>query len=807
MTTVKNFKNRYHYFAGLFIILVLISFCRNIARGQTELTPWSPALQNGYWPAHWITCPGIPANSYGVFHFRKTFSLTQVPHYFIIHVTADNRYQLFVNGKSIGRGPARGDLYNWNDESYDIATYLSVGNNCIAALVWNMGEYAPVAQISARTGFLLQADDGENYFLDTNPAWKVLHDTAYAPCATSINQELKTYFVTGPGDEVYAKDYPYGWEQTRYDDSAWPQAVDVPAAAVPFGYGSNNIWTLVPSMIPQMEYKVQRLQHIRLRTPVAVSDTFIDGQHPFTIPASQQIKIVLDQSFETVGYPVLKVSGGNGSAIKIIYAESGVDSQGRKGNRNDIAGKVIKGLYDIFHPDGEKNITFSSLWVRTYRYIELDITTLNDPLTIKDFYGVYTGYPFNRLASFTSNDSSLQQIWETGWHTARLCAGENYFDCPYYEQLQYEGDTRIQALISLYNTNDDRLVRKAIHDFYDSRVANGLTQGRFPSNRLQVIPTYSLFWISMLHDYWMLRPDTSFIKKYLSAAIPILDWYERHVDPKYEMLGPMDWWSFVDWVDAFPGGAPDGATNGHSSIITEQFIYTLHQASELFQYFGDHERAEHYSRLADALSNGVYKNCFDLQRMEMANTPDKNTFSQHASIFAVLAEVVPHNAWRKVIEQTLTDTSLSQGTYYFRFYLTRAMVKAGLGDDYYGQLKPWRDMLEIGLTTFSEKPDPTRSDCHAWSASPVYDFLATICGIQPAAPGFRKIAIIPHLGALTHVTGAMPDADGEISVDLKRNGASGVNASIMLPSTTDGYFEWDGKQFHLHGGDQEINLP
>ncbi len=793
---------RYFYFG----IIIVVSLSIADAHGQSGLLPWSKSLQTGYWSAHWVTCPGVPARSYGVFHFRKTFDLPSVPGKVIVHVTADNRYHLFVNDKSVGRGPARGDLYNWNVESYDIAPYLRQGKNVIAAEVWNLAEYAPVAQISGRTGFLLQSDSKAYDFLNTGQTWKVLHDTAYSPCALQTEQRLKAYFVTGPGDEVHGEFYPWGWAKVDYDDSTWPNAVDVPAAAVPFGYGSDNVWTLVPSMIPQMEYRQERLKSIRRSMPVAVRDTFIDGEHPLTIPPHVSEHIVLDQSFETVSYPVLKVDGGQGSRIKITYAEAAVDSEGRKGNRNDIKGKTIVGLYDIFQPDGGQNRTFSPLWIRTYRYIELDIKTADTPLTIDDFYGIYTGYPFKRIATFSSSDSSLEKIWQVGWHTARLCAGETYFDCPYYEQLQYEGDTRIQALISLYNTNDARLMKKAIHDFYISRLPNGLTQGRFPCRRLQIIPTYSLFWISMLHDYFMLRPDESFVKKYLPATIPILNWYEDHVDSAFDMLGPMKWWNFVDWNDAFRGGVPNGADDGHSAVITEQYIYTLHQVASMFRYFGEGERAARYDKLAATLSKGVYKHCFDRRRMEMADTPDKIAFSQHASILGVLAGVIPHDLQRTVMQRVLSDTSLSQVTYYFRFYLTRAMVKAGLGDEYYSQLTPWRDMLKLGLTTFAETPEPTRSDCHAWSASPVYDFLATICGIEPAAPGFGKVAITPHLGPLRHVVATMPHPDGLIKVDFSRRGFSGLTAVIQLPSKLSGYFEWNGKRVALHGGKQTVRM-
>ena len=52
--------------------------------------------------------------------------------------------------------------------------------------------------------------------------------------------------------------------------------------------------------------------------------------------------------------------------------------------------------------------------------------------------------------------------------------------------------------------------------------------------------------------------------------------------------------------------------------------------------------------------------------------------------------------------RVLDDRSLTQATYYFQFYLFRAMKKAGLGDDYLAQLGPWRQMLDLGLTTWAE---------------------------------------------------------------------------------------------------------
>lgn len=107
-------------------------------------------------------------------------------------------------------------------------------------------------------------------------------------------------------------------------------------------------------------------------------------------------------------------------------------------------------------------------------------------------------------------------------------------------------------MISLYCSGDDRLMRKALLDFYRSRTPIGLTQSRYPTNRLQIIPTFSLFWVSMVHDYWMHRRDDEFVRQFLPAINEVLMWYKDRIDKKTGMLGPMQWWNFIDW-DNFNG--------------------------------------------------------------------------------------------------------------------------------------------------------------------------------------------------------------------------------------------------------------
>ena len=760
----------------------------------------------GNWNASWITCPGAAPRDYGVYHFRKTISLSSTPSKFIVHVTADNRYRLFVNGKSVSSGPARGDLYNWYYESVDIGPQLVNGNNTIAAVVWNMGVHAPVAQISNQTAFLLQGDTKAEEIANTNQTWKVIQNKSYTPCSMDNGRRLRTYMVVGPGDHVDGSSYPWGWENTGFDDQQWLSATEI-ASPVQAGYGTDNLWTLSKRTIPLMEESVQRIPLIRKAEGIELaSNKFLENNKSITIPAGKKVSLLLDQTFNTTAYPQLTISKGNGSLIRLSYAEALYDEKRVKGHRDSIQGKTLIGNFDEFVSDGADKRIYRPLWFRTYRYMLVEITTQQEPLELNDLQGMFTAYPFTMNASFTSNDTSLKKIWDVGWWTARLCAGETYFDCPYYEQLQYEGDTRIQSLISLYVTGDDRLMRKAITDFYHSRVPEGLTQGRYPSNRLQVIPPFSLYWVSMLYDYWMHRPDEAFVKDKLVAVRGVLNWYEQRVDGSKNMLGPMKWWGFVDWNRKFPNGVPDGSTDGNSSVITLQYAYTLQQAALLFDHFNQKNEAANYRALADKLIAGTYKQCFDNNKTAMANTPEKKSFSQHAGIMAVLTGAIPQASVKKVMTNILYDTSLSQATFYYRFYLNRALKQAGMADMYYSQLKPWHDMLKIGLTTFAENPEPTRSDCHAWSSSPNYDFLATICGIMPDAPGFKKVLIKPALGELKEVNGRMPHPNGFIQVALKRAGTTGIEGTIDLPQGLAGKFVWNNKEITLKSGTQQVKL-
>jgi hypothetical protein len=534
---------------------------------------------------------------------------------------------------------------------------------------------------------------------------------------------------------------------------------------------------------------------------------------PITIPANSTSTILLDHATVLSAYPELEVSGGKGAKVRMAFTEALYDAKQERSNRNEIDGRTVLGLTDEFLPDGEEHRIFRPLWWRTWRYLELKIVTAGEPLTLDALRTYYTAYPFEERGHFAANDPELARIREICWRTARLDAHETYMDTAYWEQLQYIGDTRLQALISYVISGDDRLARQALEAFDDSRIAEGITQSRYPDSLSQYIPTFSLLYVNMLHDYWMYRPDQKFIGQLLPGTRTILEWFLAKQRPD-GMLSSIPGWVFVDWVrdiEKFP--AEDQA--GRSSIVTLQMASALEAAGDLEQALGDAALAQRYRRQARAAADAVYKLCWDPRVGLLADTPTKDSYSQHANIAGVLLDVVPKAEQQAVLRRVLgsgpsasgASPKLVKASYFYQFYMARALEHAGMADAYLSLLQPWREMLAKGLTTTPEFDDPTRSDTHAWSAHPLFDLSTIVAGIRPGSPGFDTVQVEPALGGLQWVEASMPHPrGGTITVKYVRT-STGTEATVSLPDALKGTLVWKGKSYPLRPGEQRFSLP
>jgi hypothetical protein len=544
---------------------------------------------------------------------------------------------------------------------------------------------------------------------------------------------------------------------------------------------------------------------------------FLKGNHAIKIDAHTTAHILLDQQFLTNAFPFLQFSSGKNADIQLTYAEAlyvnEADSidwrvQEQKGNRSEIEGKHMVGVKDEIISNGKEHQTFSSLSFRTYRYISLDITTQDEALVLEDFYGVFTGYPFKLNSTFASSDSSLNKILEVGWRTARLDAYETYTDCPYYEQLQYVGDTRIQALVSLYNSGDDRLMRNAIQQIANSTLAEGLTESRFPHNSHQEIPTFSLIWISMLHDYYMYRGDSNFVKDKLRTERQVLSFFHKLQQPDGSVHNA-PYWEFTDWVES-PGwisgvGPMDSSDN--SALLDLQLLMAYEAAYDLEKNIGMNDYMVMYAAQINQLKQIIKEKYWNADKKLFADTKDKKYYSQHANALAIITGVIDKNAAHDLGNNLLQDTSLAKASVYFRYYLYQALNKAGFGNDYLNWLGIWKQNLAMGLTTWAETDDinRARSDCHAWGSSPNIELYRIVLGIDSDAPGFGSVKIEPHLGTLTTASATIPHPNGNIKTSYVLQGGK-WNIDIVLPPKISGKFIWKGEERALKEGETKITV-
>lgn len=785
------------------LVFCLLSF-QAFAQTSSATKPWN---------AYWISMPGESLHGYGVYFFRKSFKLAQKPSQFIVHVSADNRYKLFINGRLVSLGPARGDLFHWNYETVNIAPYLHEGENTVASIVWNEGESRSEAQISYRTAFILQGVTTNEEIINTDTSWKVIRDESHQPLPVNL---IYTYYVTGPGELVDMNNYSSGWMEKSYDDKTWKPAQQI-FHGLPKGvFEWSDGWMLVPRSIPQMELSMQRLREVRKAEGIKLPTSFPGSKTAIVIPANISATLLLDQGFLTNAYPTILFSKGKNATVSLSYAEALYTieknngdwrSQNKKGNRNEVDGKRFVGKEDRIISNGSAQQSFTSLWWRTYRYLQLKIETKDEPLTIDDIYATFTSYPFERKASFETGDKSVNDILDIGWRTARLCAAETYMDCPYYEQLQYIGDTRIQALVSLYNSGDDRLMRNAIEQLDNSRMAEGITLSRFPSSNPQQIPPFSLWWIAMLHDYWMYRSDSIFVKSKLPGVRQVLNFFSKYQD-KDGSLAHLPYWNFTDWAEGKnwdKGVAPIGK-NGNSAPLDLQLLWAYQLASELESFLGMKEYSTLYKNNAEHLKNTIRKKYWSDEKKLFADTPEKNLFSQHTNSLAILTGVTLLNETKSIANKLISDSSLTQATIYFKYYVHQALIKAGLGNNYLSWLGVWKENIKQGMTTWAEISDinATRSDCHAWGAHPNIEFFRTVLGIDAGAPGFRQVKIEPHLGTLQKISGSIPHPNGMIAVNYEHS--NNWNIIIDLPSNTPGFLIWKGTRHDLKPGRNRLKL-
>ncbi|CAK7200681.1 hypothetical protein SEUCBS139899_003379 [Sporothrix eucalyptigena] len=713
--------------------------------------------------------------------FRKTFDVpddvlsSTSTNPILLHVTADTRYRLLLNGNSISFGPSKSNLQHWIYETVDIRPNLCPGRNVLTATVLRYSNTHPGCLSMVRSsmpGFLLACKIADQV-IHTDTAWKTRKDESVHIAADSEwDARLGPQFL-GINERVDGRLALSDWKAVGYDDSDWPAAI----ISSPTRLNSPMLdpRRLFPREIPALTEDFARFDSVVTASDESILDSWNkilqggDQDLALAVPANTTMSVIIQCDKLVTGFVDLLCNFSSSDSteaptIDILYSECFEASMDNgnprtKGDRTDYKNGVLYGSKDVYIPHGKSVNHYSPFWWRTFRYIQITITTKNAPLDITSFTYRSTYFPLEVTTTISTSSNFVTRLWDVSLHTLRCCMHETYEDCPYYEQNQFIMDARSQILFTyLVARGDDRLARKTMQEFYASRRDDGLLDTYFPNRGGAInIPTFSLYWVLMVHDHMVYIGDEKLARRYFGTVDGILHYFDDRLDDHYGLVGAFDadCWPYVDWVQGWftPGlsirgvavppayyrykknGKPGGCATFHSLL----YAYTLLKAAELCVFLGRHDTAREYFARHSRIVHAVQKHCYDPESGFFLDGPSdvvgtNSPRSQHVQIFAVLAGCVSGTNAQTLMRRTILERAehkLAKASFSLAFYLFRAASEAGVYEECWPALiAPWEAMLQQNLTTWAESESMVRSDCHGWSAVPLYEITCEIMGIQ-----------------------------------------------------------------------------
>ncbi|RXZ80676.1 hypothetical protein EBB07_18140 [Paenibacillaceae bacterium] len=179
--------------------------------------------------AKWIWMPGErqPINRH--ICFRKTFAWEGLSGgQATLHLSADTKYRLWINGTELGEGPIRSTASHWFYDSYNIGHLLQTGTNVIAVKVWHYG-HSNYQYVEHEAGLIaeleLTDETGRQTWVSTDESWLYKPHAGYDVHVVKRNVNIGWMEIYDAA--VQADD----WVLPDFDDQQWMQSHRIAAYA------------------------------------------------------------------------------------------------------------------------------------------------------------------------------------------------------------------------------------------------------------------------------------------------------------------------------------------------------------------------------------------------------------------------------------------------------------------------------------------------------------------------------------------------------------------------------------------------
>ncbi len=790
----------------------------------------------------WLEGEAKPPNFY--LYARRSFELAEPPSRADIHITASDRYLLYINGVQVGRGPARADPRRKSYDSYDLRELLAPGRNVIAVRAYHS---APVGgpygwgswcgggySVGERAGLWAQVElempDGESAIVATDSAWRVRPALAWDRNAQLINN------LVGWNEVYDAAADPCDWMAPDFDDSGWESAWEVP--------GEEYEWFLLePRLAPyprEEEHFPRRLVHVGEVIDLGRSgQTDIhqllstEPQFPLEHARAENAEAVLvgdgsaaelqgcfaheqgirapflivDFGRQLVGFPRVRLEAQSGAILDLTYGQQLIN--GRIPAALEYGDRYIA-------RDGEQ--TWQVAEYKQFRYLHLGVRSTYAPVRIRSISVNEYRFPHDPRGRFECSDELITSLWQACLDTNALHMEDTIVCDAYRERVCWctgDGSHGVHMVYAAWGdtTLSDQFLRLA--PFSDR--GDGMLQMAYPPENpgRYVHPQFLLQWPTRVREHYLFTGRRAVLEELYPSVRRQIDWYAPHLDAG-GLLRDLPRKNVIEWTPNDSRG-----TNFHTNVL---YVAGLEDAAWLADHVGETADAERWRSSAAAVratlqrmfwndSVGLYEDAHYQGRLT-------GVVSELGNAYALLYDIAtPDQRSRIGPHFERRNPDLVPATPLFYGYVAAGLLRAGFDKAAVGLMRDrFRRMLEVTdnptiwegwgpftggdlirddagyerrETTTRLRPAGVRSHVHSGGGLVGYALATRVLGIRPAEPGFAACVIHPRPGDLEWAKGVMPSPHGDIGVHwTRRNGGltvkaevpDGVRAEILLDS-------------------------
>lgn len=813
------------------------------------------------WQARWIWDDGEGHPYHYFLMARKTFDLGHAPREAVLKITASDRYMLYMNGKYIGRGPARSDPRWKSYDVHDLTSVLKPGRNVIAVLAYHYGCQNAYSR-DERAGLFAQLEitgsDGKHQIVGTDETWRVRHAEAWRRDVDLVDTAVG---VT----EVYdARLDPADWNQPAFDDASWKAATVIAPSNSPWIYLDRR---RTPQMketeiFPQRVESVGEILEVtrvingqgpalsdtqvpeRLMSDVYMKQQFSKIQNSETLLGNKSDNVATFQSFPTsaketadegdrspyiivdfgrpvFGFPRIELEGPSLGVVEMSYGPHLVN------------GKVLPIMQGVRYGDRYVMRDGRQTWqvheYKQFRYLQLVFRDIPASVRVHSLSLVDYTYPAKRIGSFECSSPVFGELWKACIRTNDLGMEDVLVCDPIRERRVFTGDGSHGNLAILAAYGD-----QAISDWYFRLVCRGPTidgmlrliypgtesaHGDGSHRRLKEatvsenpenIPQHGLVFTATLGEYYRQTCNLDLIREVYPALVRFAGWCKRFQD-KTGLLYDLPYWNWADWTETRMDGSNFETNAFYYGMMRDLAMYATAlnhpDDAKIFQTRADNVRdqlrAQHWNA-----SKGMYADC-------VVDGKQVDLVTENANGLALFFDIATSEQIPGIIEQIADPkTQIVRGSPLFFYYTLEGLMRHGGEQVALDEMaKRYGPMLKVSnVPTIWERWEQAIgkdwAQIHNGAVGPALTLSKHVLGVEPVGAGFEKCRIAPCTGNLEAAHGVVPTVRGPVAVEWSRQGAAfeinvdlpdGLETQVSVPTTGEG-------PWNVQHNDQRLRL-